>query len=359
MSGLPYVQWHFRPLADFNDQSLSEIAKDYDLMVVDYPHTGSAAASGVLSALDTVVPTERLKEIAADSVGPTYSSFTYDDHQWALPIDAACQVSAVRPDLLYNTKVPESWNDFLKLARERSGQVALPLYHSDAICCVLTLTATLGSPPTGGEALFSEHDAAERALDNLAELAPLLHPISFENNPPAVLDHMVATDEIFAVPLVFGYTYYAQKDMRRAVQFGLPPSLGNKPGTSILGGAGVAISAQSSIPEQTAEFVAWLADGDTQRDLMGPAGGQPSSRQAWDDTELDTTFGGFFSGTREAIERAYVRPSEPWWPDFFRIAGPRVGEWLRQPTEAYSLIEELEDLYRKQRKQALGGHAHV
>ena len=44
------VLWDARPLKDFEDQPLDELAAYYDLLLIDYPFVGVAATSGMIAA---------------------------------------------------------------------------------------------------------------------------------------------------------------------------------------------------------------------------------------------------------------------------------------------------------------------
>ena len=73
---------------------------NYDLIVIDYPHVGEIAAKELLENFDKPVYTDKLSILAKESVGKSHQSYFINNHQWALAIDAASQVSAYRNDLI-------------------------------------------------------------------------------------------------------------------------------------------------------------------------------------------------------------------------------------------------------------------
>src|SRR3546814_20409236 len=83
-----------RSLQDFEGFPVEELARRYDLIVIDHPHVGQVADAGCLAPLDTPCEAEALAGIAAGSVGGSYESYNWAGHQWALPIDAAAPVQA-------------------------------------------------------------------------------------------------------------------------------------------------------------------------------------------------------------------------------------------------------------------------
>lgn len=359
------LEWATRPLEAFNDEPVEEIAAAYDLLVIDHPFSGTAAATGCLAPLDLLVPSAELATLAADAIGPSHTSYTYAGRQWAVAVDAACHVGAVRDDLLQSLgfAAPTSWPEVEALVDAAPGRVAIPLYPTDAICVLLTLLASRGEDPARGETFFVDRASGSAALAFLATLVSRLHPDSFDFNPPRALDRMRATDEIVAIPLLFGYTNYSRPfgpglgsgrtgpdgDHPARIRFVDIPSAGRSPAGALLGGAGLAVSASSQHPEAAASFAAWACSAETQREIVFPAGGQPGSRTVWLDAELDGASGGFFSGTRASIEGAYVRPREAWWPAFQEAAGHVVAASLRSATDPEQAADELERLFAEHR----------
>jgi multiple sugar transport system substrate-binding protein len=342
------IEWSFRSLASFGDQPIGELANRFDLLVIDHPFVGTAAATGCLVPVEELLPPATLAELAEDAIGLSHHSYAYGGSQWALAADAACQVAVARDDLLEQAgcAAPATWGEVRSLAAALPSRVAMPLHPIDAICSLLTICAGLDSPAGAGESFFVSPDEGERAVGLLAELVPLLHTRSLEVNPPQALDLMCDTDEIVYMPLVFGYTNYSRPEGGRArLRFLDVPSFGHAVAGALLGGAGLAVSSASREPAEAAAFAAWVCGRQAQADVVFAAGGQPASRSAWLDERLDAASGGFFSGTRASIEAAYLRPREPWWPRFQEQAGHIVARLLRHGEPPSACVARLEALY--------------
>ena len=161
------IAWEARSLEAFGDQPLEEAAAGYDLIVIDHPFCGRAAATRCLTPLDELLDRSALDELRAGAVGPSHDSYDYAGHQWGLATDAACQVAAVRDDLLDGEPAPATWDDVLELARRRPGAVALPLSPPHAISSWLSISAAHGAEP------FADASVSEAATATLAELARL------------------------------------------------------------------------------------------------------------------------------------------------------------------------------------------
>ena len=331
------VAWSARSLTDFGDQPLEDVAGGYDLVVIDHPFCGRAALTGCLRPLDDLLDSALLAELRAQAVGASHDSYDAHGHQWGLASDAACQVSATRPDLLPET--PSTWPEVLSLARSRRGQVALPLAPAHAISSWLTLIVNHGAEP------FADRGAGRRAAELLVELARLGPREAFEWEPPDALARLTGSDELVYIPLTYGYSSYATAAVARPCRFADIPSAGRGSVGAVLGGAGLAVSAAARDPEAAAAFAAWACSAEAQAELVARTGGQPGNRAAWDDPQLDALAGGFYSDTRATIEGAWLRPRDAWWPAFQLEAGEALTALLAQGVAAEAIAERLETLH--------------
>lgn len=338
--------WEFRSLTAFGEEPIEEVAHRYDLIMIDHPFCGTADATGTLKPLDDLLAPGLLDTFAADSIGPSHASYSFHGHQWALATDGACQVCAVRDDLLGDASAPVTWGEVRELARAQPGRVAVPLAPAQAMCSFLTLCANTGSPVTTDPNRLVEPDIGLYAVDLLDELHRLGPTGSPEWEQPDVLDRLTSGDELIYVPLVFGFVTYSRADrVTFPCRFLDLPSAGAGPVGGILGGAGLAVSATSKYLEEAAAFIAFASDSEAQRTLVGLTGGQPGSRSAWCDPVVDHEAGGFFSGTLATIEQAWVRPRERWWPPFQLEGGRLLSRGLAAGEPARALLEALDTLY--------------
>lgn len=340
------LSWESRSLTDFGDEPLEEVAHQYDLVMIDHPFCGTAEATGTLVPLDELLDPGLLASLEADSIGASHASYAFHGRQWALATDAACQVAAVRDDLLDGTPAPATWDEVLALARAQPGQVAVPLAPAQAMCAFLTLCANAGDPAAESPQRLVDSEVGVAAVELLDELYRLGPPAALEWEQPDVLGRLTSGDELVFVPLVFGFVTYARADrVARPCRFLDLPSAGAGPVGAILGGAGLAVSATSEHPDEAAAFAAFASDPEVQRTIVGPAGGQPGSRTAWNDPALDRASGGFFSGTAATIEQAWVRPRERWWPAFQLEGGRLLNHGLGAAEPRRHLFASLESLY--------------
>ena len=94
------ITWDKRPLQAFADRPIEQMTDQYDLIVVDYPHVGEVSVNGLLDNFDKPEYADQLSKLLQESVGQSHNSYFIDNHQWALAIDAATQVTVYRKDLI-------------------------------------------------------------------------------------------------------------------------------------------------------------------------------------------------------------------------------------------------------------------
>lgn len=337
------IVWDRRSLQDFETFPVEELARQYDFIVIDHPHVGQVADAGCLVPLDEVCDVAALAAMAKGSVGLSYPSYHWKGHQWALPIDAATQVQAWVPGRL--SQPLRDWNDVVALAQ--AGLLALPLRAPHSLMTLFSLCGLDGVPlNVDGPALFPAHAAS--AYDRLLQLADLVDPISYDQDPIAVLEAMGSVDSaIAAVPFIYGYVSYAQAGFRPAhIAFhDLPVTGAAGPAGSALGGTGLAVSAYSQHRADATAFAAWVASGPVQAGLYAPSGGQPGHAQAWEDDAVNSQTADFYRATRATLDAAWLRPRHAGYMAFQQQASDRLSTALRAREDAASVIAALNILF--------------
>jgi len=344
-----HIVWDARSLAAFGEQPLEQLVKTYDLLVIDHPFVGKAAESkSLLLPLDTCLAPDLLAEQAAQSVGPSFRSYTYAGHQWALAIDAAAHVSAYRRDLLaeIGQPLPETWEQVFDLAMK--APIALPLNAAGTIDSFLSLCANCGEPPGQSQQYLVGRETARHALAMLRRLASESHAKSLMWSPPQVLDCLATTNEVVYCPLLFGYATYARPGFApHLVHFtNIPASgVGQGPQGALLGGTGLAISAYCRAVPEAAAYAAWVASAECQRTLYAASGGQPANRVAWTNLVVNNAASNFYLDTLQTLEGAYVRPRYSGFVELHDRLGVLLHDYLRAGGDIAQVLDEMERLY--------------
>jgi len=351
------IHWDRRSLREFGEAPIEQYLDRYDLLIVDHPFVGFAAAHGGLVDLAPSI-SEVEKGFARDSVGPSWKSYWYGGGLWAFPIDAATQVASYRPDLLpaLSPHVPHTFEDVLELgkkAREAGKYIVVPACPTDAISLFFTLSANLGYPIPEERELFVDDSVAAEVLGRLHALITVAHPKSVEWNPIQVYDFMTGSSDAIYCPWGFGYSNYSRVGNSVRLKFTNAPAAGVRgcAGT-MLGGTGVAISEVSAHQAEAISYAQWLVNPDHQRGTYFREGGQPASLTAWSDPSVNAMADNFFSGTLQTLQTAYVRPRFDGFVRFFEVAGIEINRCLRGEVKDPALIRWLNDRYATQRVAA-------
>jgi multiple sugar transport system substrate-binding protein len=340
------LQWDKQPLADFEEHSIADLCSKYDLIVLDHPHIGEAVQSDCLQPIDGVVDARTLAQISNQAVGASYRSYSYAAHQWALPIDAATQVMASRPDLM-DGEVPDTWEDVVRLAQK--FPVALSLQGPHAILTLFSIAVSMGATPGALHYLFPPK-LGEAAMEILDAVYKRTVPASDRLNPIDILEFMATSDDLAFCPLVYGYVNYAitSNPARRAILFSNAPRMaGNSIRGSILGGTGIGLSKECKVSPELLSHLLWLMSDETQTIFFPAHDGQPSARAVWSDPTVNSLWGDFYAGTWETIDQAYVRPRYAGYIGFQKLAAHIVRQGLETDTSYTATIQALEQAFEQ------------
>ncbi len=317
------IVWTKRTLQEFADKSVTDLAKEYDLLVIDHPWTGHAAAKGMLAPFDDYLSTEFLAGQQANSVGKSYESYNFLGKQWALATDAATPVAASRPDILRSLGVP--------LPRTFYG-----------LCC------SLGEEPCQNDEKVISEAIGVQVLKLFKSLADELDAGFYEKNPFKVFEEMTQRDEIAYCPFAYGYSNYARTGYaRKVLHFHDLVSLNGTPMISTLGGAGLAVSSQSKHIAVGMDYAQFVASPEIQATLYVENGGQPGHLGAWEDEQVNAYTADYFKNTLPTLERAYLRPRYDGHLYFQDHAGDIVVDYLRQGGDEVAVLEKMNKMYRE------------
>lgn len=339
------VTWEAQSLAGFESRPLRELAEQFDLLVLDHPGLGAASSQGHLLALDGLVPPEELSHWRDGFVGGSTQSYFYNGHQWAVPIDAATQVTARREDLLSFSS--RTWADVLQVATQTS--VVVPTLAPHALLTFLGVAAAIDPSARPTPNMLVPKAAAIKAITVLARLVRGMRASHLGLDPIEVLDRMRDTDEIALCPLVYSYVTYAgeQSGNRKSIRFENAPSWNRfGPPGSVLGGTGLAISAHSVYPDLALRALRRISGPRAQRDEGWTVGGQPADVVAWTDPAINARWGDFYLGTLATQLTAWRRPRFDGWITFQQDGSLLLMDGILQSRSNLSILDDLHDLYR-------------
>lgn len=341
------ITWEKRSLQDFADKPVTRLAAAYDLLVIDHPWIGLAAEQDIILPLDQYLPPSFIQELKNNSIGPSYNSYSYNDSQWALPIDAAAPVAAYRPDLLNNLKMtlPKTYDQLLDMAAK--GHVIFPAVSIDTLMNFYMFCSSLGENPFLSKKSVISKKIGTRALQLLKQLTARVDKRCFEWNPIMVYERMTQTDEFVYCPFAYGYSNYSREGYSRTrLNFHDMVLLDNTKLKSTIGGAGIAVSSKTTQVSAAMEYLQYVSSGECQRTLYFDTGGQPAHYMAWNDYYTNFKCGGFFTAMFPALKRAYLRPRYNGYTHFQDQAGDVIGHFLMNGGKEKDVLNTLNILYQ-------------
>lgn len=329
------VAWSRQSLADFEARPLETLAPEHDLLVVDHPGLGHALATGAVLAWDEVLEPAELEAFAAAAVGPTWSSYRLHGRQWALPIDAATQVSLAASDL--RQPLPTRWRDVPDLAAEAPAALCLGGPHA-----FLMLLAMCADGPQRPDGSLLDPDLAEQALGLLTGLWRTVDREVSLGDPIAVHE-AVAARAVDWCPLAYGYASYARASAgSRSLRWSDAPCFATTTPGSVLGGTGLALSARRATDRDVLRgWVRAFLEEEVQTSLVPGAGGQPAARAAWSSAEVDQAWGGYYSATRRSVDTSWTRPRYDGWVALQDEASDLVRQVLAGRASAARVVAEV------------------
>ena len=328
------IRWEAQSLEGFESAPIDELADRYDLIVLDHPHLGDAVSSSSLHPLDRLFSAEQIAVWSAGAVGPSIASYTWGGHLWALPLDAATQVSVRRAAAL--AQAPATWAELVEASAQHA--VALSLAGPHAFLTLCSVAVALGDDPGVGDRCFARGTALD-ALEIMTEVAARAPAGSAALNPIGLLDRMRDERDIDLVPLVYGYVNYSSDEIR----FEAPPSEARSGST--IGGTGIALSRRADPSPALLAHLGWLMSDEAQRGFIPGHQGQPALRSAWRDPEVDAAARGFYSATLDTIEQAWVRPRFPGYIPFQSSASALVRAAVGGELSASRALDEIDSAF--------------
>lgn len=345
------IEWDARPLQQFEDTPIDELGRRYDLITIDHPLIGDACRPRpALLDLTSLVAENVLSDARRQSLGPSFASYHWDGHQYALPVDAAAQISAYRPDLL-GLRPPRTWDELTALVTglPNGRSIALAANPTHLYATWLSLCHQSAPDralrPDGRPQWWSDDgvdsEVGQAALVALYRLLDLCSADSLSMDPIRLLDRMSSGDQIVYSPLVFGYCTYGRDTVRHRLRFAGPPSTDGRPVGTVLGGVGLAISARSQHPEAAARFLERVVAGSYQRTEYVINGGQPAHSDTWHDALANDLTNDFFRSTSDTVQRSFLRPRLAGYPAFQVNAGRLLHEAASHRTPPSDVLRTL------------------
>ena len=342
------IRWRKRTLQEFADFPIEKLTTEYDLLIIDHPWVGCAAATKCVLPLEEYLSKEYLQDQLDNSTGESHRSYHYHNSQWALAIDAATPAASFRADLLNKNKraVPRTWQDVIALAKE--GKVAVPAIPIDLLMNFYSFCIAHGREPFFNKTEVIDDTTGIRAIETMKELYSLVDQKLFGCNPIAVAELMSKTDDYWYCPFSYAYSNYSRIGYAaNLLNYSQVVSYNGQLLRTTIGGTGISVSAFSKHPEIAVDFARMVVSGESQRTVYVQHGGQPGHRSAWTDAEANRLTNNFFKEVLPVMENGYLRPRYNGYLHFQDLAGDPLQDCLMHDGDPLIALQEMNKIYRE------------
>lgn len=347
------IQWKKRTLQEFADFPIEKLTEEYDLLIIDHPWVGCAAATNCVLSLNEYLSKKYLDDQLNNSVGNSHLSYNYNNQQWALAIDAATPAASYRKDLLEknNTPVPTSWEAVIALAK--IGKVAVPAIPIDLLMNFYTFCIAHGKEPFANKEEIIDKETGLLAIDTMKELYSLVNRKMVTCNPIAVAELMSTTNDYWYCPFAYCYSNYSRTGFaQNLLHYSDVVSFNGKKLRTTIGGTGLAVSVFSKHKEAAIDFTQWVVSGEVQRTLYMEHGGQSGHRSAWEDNNANNLTHDFFKNILPVMNNGYMRPRYNSYLHFQDGAGVPLQKCLMEDGNPSAALNEMNRIYQESLVQA-------
>lgn len=342
------VNWRKRTLQEFADFPIEKLTEQYDLLIIDHPWVGCAAATECVLPLEQYLSKEYLDDQLENTVGYSHLSYNFNNHQWALAIDAATPAASYRPDLLKqnNTQLPSTWQEVVELAK--NGKVAVPAIPIDILMNFYMFCIAHGTEPFRSNEEVIDADTGIQALDTMKELYSAVDKKMFGYNPIAVAEIMSKTDDYWYCPFAYGYTNYSRVGYAKNILlYDDLVHFNSARLRSTIGGTGIAVSAFSNNKQWAVKYAEEIVSPLCQSTFYVEHGGQPGHKAGWTNENANRLCNDYFKNVLPAMENGYVRPRYNGYLHFQDHAGDPVQQYLLNGGNPETVLKEINELYKK------------
>lgn len=342
------IRWSKRTLQEFADFPIEKLTTQYDLLIIDHPWVGCAAATNCVLPLNNHLPAEYLQDQLKNSVGYSHQNYNYKNKQWALAIDAATPVASYRKDLFDKSEmtIPQTWQGLIALAK--TGVVAMPAIPIDMLMNFYSFCIAHGQTPFANEETIIDEETGVAAIETMKELYALLDKKMFSCNPIAVAELMSSTDDYLYCPFAYGYSNYSRTGYaKKLLHYKDVVTFKNNKLKTTIGGTGLAVSAFSKHKEIAVDFAAMVVSGECQRTLYVQHGGQPGHRSAWMEADANNLTHDFFTNVLPAMDNGYIRPRYNGYLHFQDNAGLPLQKCIMENGSPVNALYKMNEIYQQ------------
>lgn len=349
------IVWDIRDLSKFEHQPMEEIVRIYDMIVYDHPFSGILSTEHYFKDLSVLSENSMLNPSAY--IGASLESYYYKGQQWGIPIDGATNHAIYREDILkdFTTKIPKSWGEVCALGKKmnkKGARIGMAVKGHHGLLIVAALCANLGAPWSTNEDIpfVIDKNILQFSVQLVKDMIAYSNEEAVEWNSIDLHNAMIARDDIVFCPCVYGFAVYGEDYI-----YPKKLSFGNFTGYkepfyngSVLGGTAIGISEKSAYTNESIEYLVWLSNPETQKNILSAHHGQAARIEVWEDEEIDKQYNKFYSSIRKSMETAWMRPRFVGYQNFEHRAGNILESFLRNEISEKKVVNDIIELSQKE-----------
>lgn len=339
------IDWVQNSLAEFEETSLRLNSERYDIFAFDHPLIGDSLVEGGILDLEEIRP-GLIESLQERSLGFSLDSYIYSESLLGVPFDGASQNSAWVRSKFTGVQPPTNFSELSDFV-DANGRttVALPLSPTHASCTFLTIAAS-SLPILDADDFLMDRDRLVMAHSNFKALVGMVDPISFSMNPISLLAEMSEGSSFIFSPYVFGYGIYSSSDFAsNPLSFGAALSVDGSPASSIIGGAGIAISKKTHDPDLAMDYLDYLVSDASMTEIVGPHRGQGGIESGWGDGANEEMSEYFFGPTYSSMKSAFIRPRYSGFVNFLSELGSYLTSSVAAGTDSEIAAKKIIGLF--------------
>jgi multiple sugar transport system substrate-binding protein len=304
-------------------QRLDAKSSECDVMGIDVIWTAEFANQGWLKDVSPVVAQRR-----AEFIPSTLETLHYNGKYWGLPYNSNAALLYYRSDEV--SQAPKTWQDVYKLAAAKKGITYQGASYEGLTCDFLELLFSAGGKVLSDDGKSPAIDSPQtrQVLDFMVNgikdgAASRAVVAQMEEESRRAFEQGKTT---FMRNWPYAYALGNKSKIKGKFEITTLPAFGGNPGSGVLGGTNLAISAYSKNPGGALAVMNYFTSDVGQR-LIGEGATPPATTAAYKDPSVRKAIG-LPDAIEHAVAQAKPRPVSPVYPQISQAIYQNVNKAL-------------------------------
>jgi multiple sugar transport system substrate-binding protein len=313
-----------------------------DVMGIDVIWTAEFANQGWLKDVSPVIAQRRSEFIAS-----TLETLHYGGKYWGFPYNSNAAVLYYRSDEV--AKAPTTWEDVYRLAAQKNGITYQGASYEGLTCDFLELLYSAGGKVLSDDGKSPAIDSPQtrKVLDFMVNgikdgAASRAVVAQMEEESRRAFEQSRAT---FMRNWPYAYALGNKSKIKGKFKITTLPGFGGNPGSGVLGGTNLAISAYSKNPGGALAVINYFTSGVGQR-LIGEGATPPATTAAYKEPSVRKAIG-LPDEIEHAVSQAKPRPVSPVYPQISQALYQNVNKALSGQLSTDAAVKNMSSQIQK------------